>query len=422
VTTTVQQTIPKRHVAAAVVGNALEFYDFTTYALFSIPIGLTFFPSHDKFVSLMLSLATFGIGFVGRPVGALVLGRIADRSGRKPALLLSFVLMGVGLIGLAFIPSYAKIGALAPLLLVVCRLLQGFALGGEVGPTMAYLIEAAPLGKRGLYGSWQSTSQSIATLTGAFVGVALASHLSTDQLNAWGWRVAFLIGALVLPFGLYVRSSLPETLHHEEPALDAHPESATLLAHWRPLALGVVMIASFTTSTYVMNYMTTYAQHSLNMSSSVSFGANVVNGAAGVIFTLLGGFLSDRFGRKWIMLAPRVLFMLATIPAFWLIAHNRDAITLYAATGCIAALSSLSAGSALINLTETIRKEVRGLAVGGVYAVAVTIFGGSTQFIITGLIHMTGNVLAPAYYMFVTTALGIAAMFAMKETVVRRAA
>ena len=144
----ISSPIRPRHVAAAVVGNALEFYDFTTFALFATQIGLTFFPAHNKFLNLMLALATFGIGFIGRPVGAVVLGLIADRTGRKPALLLSFTLMGAGLIGLALVPSYAKIGVLAPILAVACRLVQGFALGGEVGPTMAYLVEAAPEGRR----------------------------------------------------------------------------------------------------------------------------------------------------------------------------------------------------------------------------------------------------------------------------------
>ena len=367
----------------------------------------------------MPALALFGIGFVGRPVGAAVLGRIADRSGRKPALLISFVLMGVGLIGLALVPSYARIGALAPLLVVACRLLQGFALGGEVGPTMAYLIEAAPPGRRGLYGSWQSASQSIATLTGAFVGVALSSLLRPEDLSAWGWRVAFLIGALVLPFGLFVRASLPETLHHPEPAAKTHLADVDLPGHARTIGLGLAMVMSFTTSTYVMNYMTTYALHTLNMKPAVAFGASVVNGAVGIVFTLIGGALSDRIGRKWVMLAPRGLFLLATFPAFFLIAHNRDAVTLYLATGLIGALSSMSIGAALINLTEAIRKPVRGLAVGGVYAVAVTVFGGSTQFIIAGLVQLSGNVLAPAYYMIVTTAIGIVAMLAMKETAPR---
>jgi MHS family citrate/tricarballylate:H+ symporter-like MFS transporter len=408
--------IKARHVAAAVVGNALEFYDFTTFALFATQVGRAFFPSHDPFISLMSSLATFWLGFVGRPVGAVVLGRIADRVGRKPALLLSFSLMGGGLVALALIPPYAKIGIAAPILAVACRLVQGFALGGEVGPTMAYLIEAAPAGKRGLYGSWQSASQSIAALAGAFVGVVLSSVLTPHQFDDWGWRAAFLIGALVLPFGLIVRSTLPETLHHQEAAIEAHPDRPGLASHARILILGVAMIMSFTTSTYVMSYMTTYALHTLHMAANVAFGASIVNGAVGVVFTLLGGWLSDRYGRKWIMLAPRVLFLLVTLPGFYLIVRNHDAVTLLVATGVIAAFSSLSTGAALISLTEGIRKEVRGLAVGAIYAIAVTIFGGATQFIITGLIQVTGNQMAPGYYMAATSLIGIVAMALMRET------
>jgi MFS transporter, MHS family, citrate/tricarballylate:H+ symporter len=413
--------IRPRHVAAAVVGNALEFYDFTTFALFATQIGLTFFPTQDKFLNLMLALATFGIGFIGRPVGAVVLGLIADRVGRKPALLLSFSLMGAGLIGLALVPSYAQIGILAPILAVACRLVQGFALGGEVGPTMAYLIEAAPEGRRGLYGSWQSASQSIASMTGAFVGVILSSVLTQHDLVTWGWRVAFLIGAVVLPFGLIVRGSLPETLHREEVAIAAQPETAALVSHARPIILGLVMIMSFTTSTYVMGYMTTYAEHTLNMASNVSFGAGLVNGAAGVVFTLAGGALSDRYGRKWVMLLPRILFLMATLPGFYLMVRYHSPLVLYAATGVIAALSSLSTGAALISLTESIRKEVRGLGVGLIYAIAVTLFGGATQPIILALTHATGNAMAPAYYMAITSLIGICAMAMMRETMVRPA-
>ena len=418
----VSDRIRSRHVAAAVVGNALEFYDFTTFALFATQIGLTFFPTQDRFLNLMLALATFGIGFIGRPVGAVVLGLIADRAGRKPALLLSFTLMGAGLIGLTLIPSYAQIGILAPVLAVACRLIQGFALGGEVGPTMAYLIEAAPPGRRGLYGSWQSASQSIASMTGAFVGVILSSILSQHDLITWGWRVAFLIGALVLPFGLIVRGSLPETLHRHEPLLEAHPETADLISHARPIILGMVMIMSFTTSTYVMGYMTTYALQTLHMASNIAFGASLVNGAAGVLFTLAGGALSDRYGRKWVMLAPRILFLLATLPGFYVMIRFHNALALYSATAVIAALSSLSTGAALISLSEAIRKEVRGVGVGVVYAVAVTLFGGATQPIIAWLTHATQNAMAPAYYMAATSLVGICAMVMMRETVARRRA
>ena len=169
--------ITRGQITAAVMGNALEFYDFTTYALFAVQIGHTFFPNKSPFENLMLSLMTFGVGFVGRPLGAILLGRYGDRAGRRPAMLLSFGLMGFGLLGLVLTPSYAMIGVAAPVLLVVFRLIQGFALGGEVGPTTAFLIEAAPLHQRGLIGSWQSASQAVASLVGATVALGMTSVL-----------------------------------------------------------------------------------------------------------------------------------------------------------------------------------------------------------------------------------------------------
>ena len=201
--------ITPRQVTAAVVGNALEFYDFTTYAYFAVQIGHAFFPGRSAFESLMLSLATFGAGFFSRPVGAIVIGSLADRVGRRPAMLLSFGLMGLAILGLALTPSYRQIGLAAPLLALSFRLLQGFALGGEVGPTTAFLIESAPPGRRGLYGAWQGASQGVATLFGGLIGVGLSTHLNAHDLDAWGWRIAFLIGALVLPLGLIIRRNLP---------------------------------------------------------------------------------------------------------------------------------------------------------------------------------------------------------------------
>ena len=196
------EPIRTRHVAAAVVGNALEFYDFTIYAFFAVQIGNAFFPNHTAFVKLMLSLATFGAGFVLRPIGAILIGRFADRRGRRPAMLFSFGLMGFSILGVALTPSYAMIGPVAPLRVLLCRLCQGFALGGEVGPTTAYLVEASPPSRRGFFGAWQGGSQNLANIAGGLVGVTLAGVAGAASLELWGWRAAFLLGAAVLPFGL----------------------------------------------------------------------------------------------------------------------------------------------------------------------------------------------------------------------------
>jgi MHS family citrate/tricarballylate:H+ symporter-like MFS transporter len=412
--------ITPRQVTAAVVGNALEFYDFTTYAYFAVQIGRTFFPAHGAFESLMLSLATFGAGYFSRPVGALVIGAFADRAGRRPAMLFSFALMGAAILGLALTPSYARIGLAAPILAVSFRLLQGFALGGEVGPTTAFLVEAAPLARRGFYGVWQSASQAVASLAGGAVGLALSSLLDASGLEHWGWRVAFIIGALVLPFGLIIRRDLPETLNRAEVALDVHPDSPSLRSHTRIILIGVALISSLTVATSVFSYMTTYALSTLHMKPTAAFGATVVGGVVGIVFTLAGGALSDRIGRKPLMLIPRVLLLLAIYPAFYLMVRNHNAVTLLTANAVLGGLSALSSGVALICLTESLRKEVRSAVLATVYAVAVAVFGGTTQLVVTWLIRVTGNSLAPAWYMMAATAIGLVAMAAMKETAPRR--
>jgi MHS family citrate/tricarballylate:H+ symporter-like MFS transporter len=408
--------VTRTQVTAAVIGNALEFYDFTTYTVFAVAIVGAFFPNHKGFVGLMFSLMTFGVGFVTRPIGAIVLGRFGDRAGRKPALLLSFTLMGVAIVGLALTPGYAKIGVWAPILAVGFRLVQGFALGGELGPAMAFLIEAAAPQKRGLIGSWQSASQSVASLVGGLVAMGLALILAPALDQAFGWRIAFLIGALVLPFGLVIRRSLPETLHRDEAPESFHPADTRLVSHTRILIIGLAMIMAYTTITYVRLFMTTYAINTLHMSASDSYGGTVSNGLAGIVFTVLGGALSDRFGRKPVMIWPMIGFLLTTYPAFLLMVAHHDAATLWGGIFVISAFSSLSAGAALVALTESLRKEVRSVAMGTVYAVAVAAFGGVTQPLVLWLIHVTGQPMAPAVYMMATTVVGLIAMALIRET------
>src|SRR6201994_2622536 len=207
-----------RAAFAATVGNMLEFYDFITYTFFAIQIGHTFFPAQSEYGSLMLSLATFGAGFVTRPIGGIVLGIFSDRVGRRPAMLLSFALMGGAILVLALTPSYATIGLAAPVIVIISRMVQGFALGGEVGPTTAYLMEIASPERRAFVVSWQPTSQEIAATAGALVGVILSRTMAPEALESYGWRIAFLIGAACLPFGLWMRRSLPETIPQGEAA------------------------------------------------------------------------------------------------------------------------------------------------------------------------------------------------------------
>ncbi|HTG02482.1 MAG TPA: MFS transporter [Bradyrhizobium sp.] len=269
--------VPTKVVVAAVLGNALEFYDFVTYAFFAVYIGQTFFPASTPFASLLLSLGAFGVGYIFRPLGGVVIGAFADRAGRKPAMLLTIVLITVGTLGLAATPSYAAIGIAAPIIVVGCRLLQGLAIGGEVGPASAFLIEIAPPGQRGFYGSWQLASQGVAALTAGIIGLALSLALSKAELAAWGWRVPFLLSLLLVPVGLYLRSRMPETL--DDRPVESGGWSVTLGKQSRLILLSVLIILGGTVSTYVGNYMTTYAIATLHFQPSTALSATVVGGS-----------------------------------------------------------------------------------------------------------------------------------------------
>ena len=410
--------IKKRHIAAVVTGNALEFYDFVTYSFFAVYIGRAFFPESLTRFSLLASLATFGVGFVMRPVGAYVIGRMGDRVGRKPAMLLSFSLMGFGIAGLALTPSYARIGVAAPMLVVLFRLMQGFALGGEVGPTTAFLIEAAPPERRGLYASLQYTTQDLAVLVAGLIGLGLANTLSEQALQDWGWRAALLVGVGIVPFGLVLRRALPETLHASAATVMPH---MSVRSHLRTAVLGGMMLAAATTANYTNQYLATYAIHDLHMSASIAFGATTIVGLCGVIFQPVSGILSDRFGRKPVMLVPLGLLLLATVPSFALIAHYRSAAALYGASFVLASLLGLGAPASITWLTESLPPQIRASALSLVYAVSVSVFGGSTQFVAAALIERTGNPLVPAWYMAAVMAIGLAAMIATRESAPLRA-
>ena len=407
--------VPKaRHVAAVTVGNALEFYDFLTYSFFAAQIGRTFFPSASASTSLLASLATFGAGFLMRPVGALVIGRMGDRLGRKPAMLLSFALMGVAMTGLALTPSFRTIGMAAPVLAILFRLVQGFALGGEIGPNTAYLVEAAPPHRRGLYVSMQYMSQDASIMVSGIVGFVLSSLLTDASLDAWGWRVAFLLGAVIVPFGLLLRRELVETLHHE--AAPAKGPAAPMPRLRLIAALALIMLAGGTVVSYVLDYLTTYATSTLHMSTKVSFLPTMALGLAGLVFDPIGGWLSDRFGRKAVMMIPWGVLLAVTIPGFWLVAHYRTAAILVGLAVVLQVAAAISTSSVLVSVTESLPAKIRCGSLGLIYAFAISIFGGSTQFVVAWLTNLTRSPMAPAFYMSGCVAIALCAMSLLPET------
>src|SRR5215471_7833636 len=397
--------IPVRHVLAVFVGNGLEFYDFLTFSYFAVYISRTFYPTDHPSTALLATLATFGAGFLTRPIGAIVIGGMGDRIGRKPAMVFSFTLMGVAIIGLALTPSFATIGFAAPVIVLLFRLVQGFALGGEVGPTTAFMAEAAPPNRRGLYLSMQYATQDGAVLVAGLVGTTLAANLSADQLQHWGWRVAMLLGASIVPFGIMVRRTLPETLGR--PGTDSAVAAAASAATRSPrdvrpflpiIVFGLMMLTAGTIGSYTRTYMTTYALDTLHLPATISFTLIIIDGGFAMFAEPLSGWMSDKFGRKPVMIVPGVLLLLVILPCFWLIGHARSAWTLYGAVALMSTLASISSVPVIVTITETLPARIRSGAVATIYAFAISIFGGSTQFMIKLLIDRTGNPLSPAYY------------------------
>ena len=419
-----------RDVIAATIGNALEFYDFLVYALFAIQIGHALFPAGSAYVSLMLSLATFGAGFLTRPLGALVLGAYADKVGRRPAMLLSLVMIGASMVGLAIIPPFSKLGVAAPILAVLARLVQGFSLGGEVGANTVFLAEVALPEKRGATVSWQGVSQCIALVVGSLVGAALAALLPAWSLDAYGWRIAFLVGALAVPIGCRLRGNLSETLHEAEadvpPAsriAGTAPTGATepgrgelARRHWRPIALGLVVIAAGTVGTYILDYIATYAQSTLHMSARTGFLATIAGFSAAIPAVLLGGRLSDQFGRWPINVWCNLVFLLAIYPVFAWVDAARSATALVWGTVLLSALSYANFGCFCAAMVEALPRRIRSGAFGTAYATAIALFGGTTQLVVTWLIHLTGSAIAPAWYLVGVTAIGQVAYMLFPET------
>ena len=403
----------RRAIVAATLGNGLEFYDFLTFAFFAIQIGHTFFPSVNPYLSLMGSLATFGAGFITRPIGAHVLGGYADRRGRKPAMLISMSLMGAGILLLCLTPGYATIGIAAPVIAVCARLIQGFALGGEVGCASIYMMESAHSLRRGLTVSWQGASQAVASTIGALVGLMLTFMLSDAQLSVFGWRIALLLGVTIVPLALYIRASLPETIHHVD---SGAVESVRFRSYMRPVVCGFLILGCGTIGNYILAYMATYGQNTLHLSARVSLAAEFGINAIGVVTVLLGGWISDRHGRRAVTILPQTIFCLLIVPCFLWVTRTRDATSFIAASIILGGVQASMYGAIYAAISESIPKQVRARTFALVYSIPVAVFGGTTQMVVTWLLHVTGEPMSVAWYLTGVAVVGLGAMIAMRES------
>ncbi|POR47489.1 putative MFS family arabinose efflux permease [Paraburkholderia eburnea] len=404
-----------RLIAACSIGNALEMYDFTVYSFFAILIGRLFFPSDSPYGSLLLAVATFGIGFVMRPLGGLVIGSYADRRGRKAAMTLTIALMVVGTLCIAFAPTYTQAGVAGSLVLLAGRLLQGFSLGGEIGASTSMLMESGPATQRGFRVSWQLGSQGISALLGALTGALLYATLTPAALENWGWRLPFLGGLLIAPVGLYIRSKLDET-HEAEP--DAPSPLGTLMReHGSKVVKGILAVTAGTVGMYlVVFFMPTYMIRVLKMPPSLSLLSGCATGITMLIASLVSGRLADRLTRrKPLVMAALVFNLLAVVPAFWLMTRFPSVPLVLLLSVILTAASNLGSTPMLLVLMEMLPISVRASGLSVIYSVGVTVFGGSSQFIVTWLIAKTGNPLAPALYMLACGFVTLLAVWSIRE-------
>jgi MHS family proline/betaine transporter-like MFS transporter len=393
-----------RAVLSATAGTFLEFFDFISFAYFAIYIGQAFFPTSNPLSSLLLTFATFGVGFLMRPVGAIVIGAYADIKGRRPALVLSIMLMATGTLLVAVVPAYSSWGLISPILIVIARCMQGFSTGGEWGGAASFLVEYAPPNRRGFFGSLQPTSVNAGMLCGTLSGVILNALLSPQQMSSWGWRLPFLVGALIGPIGLYLRTRVGETPVFEKAHRSA-PKRPAMLGHLlRQSSMTMLMIFGmticFTVTAFTYQvYLPTFLVRELKFPLSTALLTTGISLAVSLVAVPLFGVLSDHFGRKPFMFGAAVLIGITAYPLFFLLVHYPSfASAVFVQIVAILLYSSYQA-PLCVAFCELFRTHVRvsGLSIG--YNLALATFGGFTPFVVAALIAAIGSPIVPAFYL-----------------------
>jgi metabolite-proton symporter len=395
-------------------GNFLEMYDFMVFGYYASAIGNAFFPSSNPFSSLMLSLMTFGAGFLMRPLGAIVLGAYTDKHGRRAGLILTLGLMSIGIISIACMPGYSTIGLLAPLLVLMGRLLQGFSAGMELGGVSVYLSEIATPGHKGFYVSWQSASQQVAVMFAALVGVVLSSALPPQKMQLWGWRIPLLLGCVILPFLFRLRRSLQET--DEFAARKHRPDTREILrsltANWKIVIIGTMMATMTTVSFYMITaYTPTFGNSVLHLASIDSLVVTLCIGASNLFWLPVMGTLSDRVGRRPLLVIFTSLMLVTAYPVMlWLVAAPSFSRLLAVELWFSFIFGSYN-GAMVVFLTEIMPVSVRTTGFALAYSLATAVFGGFTPAISTYLIHVTGNRAIPGVWLSFAAACGLVASF-----------
>jgi metabolite-proton symporter len=407
-----ERTAKLKSVIRVASGNLLEMYDFMVFGYYAEAIGRTFFPRTSSFASLMAALATFGAGFLMRPLGAILLGAYIDRRGRRAGLILTLALMSIGTLSVACTPSYAAIGIAAPLLIVAGRLVQGFSAGVELGGVSVYLAEMATPGHKGFYVSWQSASQQCAVVLAALLGMVLNSILTPGQMTEWGWRIPLWIGCLIIPFLFLIRRSLAET--EEFAARKLHPSLTQVLhsiaANWRVVLLGAMLVTMTTVSFYTITaYTPTFGHRVLKLGDTASLTVTLCVGISNFVWLPIMGALSDRIGRRPLLIACTLLAVITGYPALAWLVGGPSFSRLLAVELWFSFLYASYNGAMVVYLAELMPVDARASGFSLAYSLATAIFGGFTPYICSALIEATGNRAMPGLWLVIAAGCGLVA-------------
>jgi len=403
----------KRNVGAAIIGNTLEWFDILVYAYFVEAIAANFFPAASGASSLLLAYGAFGLSFIARPLGAIVLGRVADKSGRRVALVYASALMFIGTLAIAVLPPYSAIGIAAPLLLLTARLVQGFSVGGEFGSAAAYLAEQSA-DRRAFYSSLQFASQGLGMVLAALIGLVLGKYISATHMTEWGWRIPFLIGAALGPLAYWIRRSADETTEflavQSQPVAPASQPATNFIAR---CAIGAGAVLACNVTIYFLVYIPNFAQSVLHAAPTIAYSAALVSGATLFVAAPLAGMAADRFGALRHGLFSAGLLMVVAYPIFAAMIAGRDEVSILLGQFALSVGTALYVGALpaiLANLFDTRRRSL-GLAIS--YNVAVMTGGGFAQMIFVLLIEWTGSSAAPSYYVMFASAVSLCSLLAI---------
>lgn len=409
-----------RDVIAANFGTFFEWFDLLVYAMFAITISRLFFPKGDEQSALLFSLMTFASSFLIRPVGAVVLGIMADKVGRRATLSFAAMLMLAGTVLIAVVPTYDTIGLWAPALLVTGRLLQGFSVGGEFGTANSYLTEQNA-SRKAFFASLQFSASGLAVLAASVFALGINHYLTQDQVNAWGWRLPFVFGCMIGPVGLYIRSKINETAEFEKVKREGvvqNPLAETFSSHKRFVLIGAVVAAGGVVASFLNLYMPTFAINNLGIPKDAAFTASIASGVVATLVPMLGGIAADRFGVIKVMRAAMILGVLLVFPLFHMLTTAPSLLTLMVFQCTLSAVFYsfyyAPVGSLLSQLFPT---SCRTTGVSIAYVLAQTFFGGITPLVVGFMVKATGSIMAPAYYVVVVAVFALLALYASRHRV-----